>query len=129
MSASGPSGAVEKPAVEDLGTADSSTAFRRPASGRPDSARNDNESADGNVVRESLDPNHWQPLAYVNATGDLVTQRFVGAQWSAVTPFALTSGDQFRYLVRLIGPAAEAWTKAQRLFGTGNSKQTAMRLQ
>ncbi len=38
------------------------------------------------------DPDHWQPLTYVNATGDLVTQRFMGAQWFAVTPFALTKG-------------------------------------
>ena len=29
------------------------------------------------------DPNHWQPLTYVNSTGDLMTQRFVGAQWCA----------------------------------------------
>jgi hypothetical protein len=53
-----------------------------------------------------LDPNHWQPLTYVNATGDLVTQRFVGAHWCDVTPFGLTSGDEFRWLVRLLGPAA-----------------------
>ncbi|HEY6766411.1 MAG TPA: vanadium-dependent haloperoxidase, partial [Candidatus Sulfotelmatobacter sp.] len=51
------------------------------------------------------DPNHWQPLTYVNSTGDLMTQRFVGAQWCYVTPFALTSGDQFRWLTRLFRPA------------------------
>src|SRR5258706_3825898 len=51
------------------------------------------------------DPNRWQPLTYINSTGDLMTQRFVGAQWSNVTPFALASGDQFRWLVRLFGPA------------------------
>src|SRR5437660_830484 len=26
------------------------------------------------------DPNHWQPLTYVDSTGSLVTRRFVGAQ-------------------------------------------------
>src|SRR5205085_11723721 len=41
------------------------------------------------------DPNHWQPLTYVNSTGDMVAQRFVGAQWCFVTPFALASGDEF----------------------------------
>jgi hypothetical protein len=51
------------------------------------------------------DPNHWQPLTYINSTGDLMTQRFVGAQWCFVTPFALTSGDQFHWLTRLFGPA------------------------
>ena len=51
------------------------------------------------------DPNHWQPLTYVNSTGDLMTQRFVGAQWSQVTPFALTSADEFRRLIFGLGPA------------------------
>jgi hypothetical protein len=51
------------------------------------------------------DPNRWQPLTYVNSTGDLVGQRFVGAQWCYVTPFALASGDEFRWLLRPFGPA------------------------
>src|ERR1700722_4347217 len=51
------------------------------------------------------DPNHWQPLTYVNSTGDLMTQRFVGAQWCYVTPFALTSGDEYHWLPRLFRPA------------------------
>jgi hypothetical protein len=51
------------------------------------------------------DPNHWQPLTYVNSTGDMIAQRFVGAQWCYVTPFALSSGDEFRWLVQLFGPA------------------------
>jgi hypothetical protein len=51
------------------------------------------------------DPNHWQPLTYVNSTGDLMTQRFVGAQWCDVTPFALESGDEYRGLVGRFGPA------------------------
>jgi hypothetical protein len=48
---------------------------------------------------EPSDPNRWQPLTYVNSTGDLMAQRFIGAQWSQVTPFALTSGDEFRPLI------------------------------
>ncbi|MBZ5679352.1 MAG: vanadium-dependent haloperoxidase [Acidobacteriia bacterium] len=51
------------------------------------------------------DPNHWQPLTYVNSTGDLMTQRFVGAQWCDVTPFAMSKGDEYRWLVQLLGPA------------------------
>jgi PAP2 superfamily len=50
------------------------------------------------------DPNHWQPLTYVNSTGDLVTQRFLGAQWCEVTPFALSKGDEFRALAESLGP-------------------------
>jgi hypothetical protein len=38
------------------------------------------------------DPNAWQPLRYVDATGAVVTQGFVGAQWRRVTPFALRPG-------------------------------------
>lgn len=49
------------------------------------------------------DPNRWQPLRYVDATGTLVTQPFVGAQWQRVTPFALSSAAQLRPAV---GPAA-----------------------
>ena len=52
-----------------------------------------------------FDPDHWQPLSYVNSTGDLVVQRFVGAQWCYVTPFALAGGDEFRWLLRHFGPA------------------------
>src|ERR1700685_2830125 len=51
------------------------------------------------------DPNHWQPLSYVSSTGDLMAQRFVGAHWCYVTPFALTSGDEYRWLTRLFAPA------------------------
>ena len=42
------------------------------------------------------DPNRWQPLRYVDTTGAVVTQSFVGAQWQRVTPFALTSVAQLR---------------------------------
>ncbi|MDQ6713887.1 MAG: vanadium-dependent haloperoxidase [Candidatus Dormibacteraeota bacterium] len=42
------------------------------------------------------DPDRWQPLRYVDATGAVVTQPFVGAQWQHVTPFALTNVAQLR---------------------------------
>jgi hypothetical protein len=42
------------------------------------------------------DPNAWQPLRYVDSSGNLVTQGFVGVQWQRVTPFALSSQSQLR---------------------------------
>ncbi|GAC1358591.1 MAG: hypothetical protein NVSMB3_05670 [Acidobacteriaceae bacterium] len=51
------------------------------------------------------DPNHWQPLKYVDGTGAPVTQTFVGAHWFLVTPFALRSGQQFRDALARFGPA------------------------
>lgn len=42
------------------------------------------------------DPNAWQPLRYVDSSGSLVTQGFLGAQWQRVTPFALSSQAQLR---------------------------------
>jgi hypothetical protein len=42
------------------------------------------------------DPSKWQPLRYIDATGVLVTQPFVGAQWQRVKPFALSSAAQLR---------------------------------
>jgi hypothetical protein len=38
------------------------------------------------------DPSAWQPLRYVDASGVLVTQGFVGPHWQHVTPFAVTPG-------------------------------------
>jgi hypothetical protein len=59
------------------------------------------------------DINHWQPLQYVDGTGTFVTQKFVAPFWGNVTPFAMTSGDEFRSLVSLFGPA-QAGTRAFR---------------
>jgi hypothetical protein len=42
------------------------------------------------------DPDRWQPLRYVDVTGAVVTQSFVGAQWQHVAPFALTNVAQLR---------------------------------
>ena len=52
-----------------------------------------------------VDVNRWQPLQYYDVTGAFVTQKFVGAQWNKVIPFALTSNDQFRSQIAESGPA------------------------
>lgn len=61
----------------------------------------------------------WQPLVHVDAKGDLMTQRFAGAQWCYVIPFAIQKGDQFRSLMQRFGPAkrdsAEFREQAQEL--------------
>jgi hypothetical protein len=41
------------------------------------------------------DPDRWQPLRVIDH-GDLVIQRYIAPFWGRVTPFALTSEDQFR---------------------------------
>ena len=46
-----------------------------------------------NVV---ADPDHWQPLLVANGNGGFAIQPFAGASWFKVTPFAMTSGSQFR---------------------------------
>jgi hypothetical protein len=66
-----------------------------------------------------VDVNHWQPLQYYDSTGAFVTQKFVGAQWYKVIPFALTSADQFRSEIVKSGPAlagsADFLTQCQQL--------------
>lgn len=57
------------------------------------------------VRTKMTDPNRWQPLVFVSSTGDLMAQRFMGAQWCYVTPFALTKGDEFRSLAQTLRPA------------------------
>ena len=42
------------------------------------------------------DPSHWQPLTVPDGHGGIVGQRCVTPHWCLVTPFALTSGGQFR---------------------------------
>ena len=49
-----------------------------------------------NSPSEVLDPNRWQPLLVPDGQGGSVAQTFVAPQWGLVTPFALTSGAQFR---------------------------------
>ena len=41
-------------------------------------------------------PDVWQPISYVNAQGTQVTPAFLVSHWHLVTPFALTSANQFR---------------------------------
>ena len=56
-----------------------------------------------------LYPDHWQPLIYDDGATppkpQIITQVFVGAQWTKVTPFALTSANQFEALETQMGPA------------------------
>lgn len=50
-----------------------------------------------NTPSEIVDPNRWQPLRHPNRAGTAtVEQTFLGVHWDRVTPFALTSADQFR---------------------------------
>lgn len=42
------------------------------------------------------DPNRWQPLRVSNGHGSFVVQTYIAPFWSLVTPFAMTSGSQFR---------------------------------
>ena len=48
------------------------------------------------------DPNRWQPLRVPNGHGGFTVQRYTGPHWGLVTPFALSSGAQFR---PALGPA------------------------
>jgi hypothetical protein len=49
-----------------------------------------------NSPSQVTDPNRWQPLLVYDSQGNATTQQFVAPQWGLVTPFALTSGAQFR---------------------------------
>ena len=49
-----------------------------------------------NSASQLVDPNHWQPLIVSDGNGGTITQKFIAPQWGHVTPFALTSGAQFR---------------------------------
>lgn len=48
-----------------------------------------------------VDPNRWSPLIYVDASGAFQAQMFTTAHWCYVTPFAMSSGDEFRSSVTL----------------------------
>src|SRR5260370_39059579 len=58
----------------------------------------------------AADANHWQPLTYVDHSGNLVLQRFAGAQWCYVTPFALAKGEEFR---EALGPGPAKYGSAE----------------
>jgi hypothetical protein len=52
-----------------------------------------------NTVDNLVDPTHWQPLRIIThgpTKDDTLVQKFATPQFGRVTPFALTSGSQFR---------------------------------
>lgn len=49
-----------------------------------------------NSPSQIVDPNHWQPLLVSDGQGGTRTQKYIAPHWGNVTPFALTSGSQFR---------------------------------
>jgi hypothetical protein len=50
-----------------------------------------------NTPVDVVDPNRWQPLSHPNRSGTaIIEQRFLGAHWNRVAPFALAAPDQFR---------------------------------
>jgi hypothetical protein len=42
------------------------------------------------------DANHWQPLRVPDGHGGFVVQTYIAPHWGLVTPFAMSSGSQFR---------------------------------
>lgn len=58
-----------------------------------------------NTWDQVSDANYWQPLRYPDGQRGYTIQRFLGAQWNRVTPFALTSADEFRGWIAQYGPA------------------------
>jgi hypothetical protein len=48
-----------------------------------------------NTPDQVNDPFHWQPLRVPDGNGGFTVQKFLTPQWRNVTPFALTSPDQF----------------------------------
>ena len=48
-----------------------------------------------NTPDQVNDPFRWQPLRHPDGNGNLVVQKYLTPQWGFVTPFALTSHDQF----------------------------------
>jgi hypothetical protein len=49
-----------------------------------------------NTPAAIVDPNRWQPLFVVNASGVVTTQVYTTPQWGKVIPFALASGSALR---------------------------------
>jgi len=49
-----------------------------------------------NTPSQVNDPNRWQPLLVPDGQGGVIAQRYIAPHWGLVTPFALTSGAQFR---------------------------------
>lgn len=49
-----------------------------------------------NTVDKVVDPSRWQPMTFVLADGTTKTPGFLTPHWGDVTPFALSSGKEFR---------------------------------
>lgn len=49
-----------------------------------------------NTPDQIIDPTKWQPLRVPNGKGGYNVQKYTTPHWGTVTPFALTSGSQFR---------------------------------
>jgi membrane-associated phospholipid phosphatase len=61
-----------------------------------------------NTPDQIIDPTRWQPLRVPNGNGGFVVQKYLTPHWGTVTPFALTSGSQFRPS----GPVRDATSSA-----------------
>ena len=48
-----------------------------------------------NTPDQVNDPFHWQPLRHPDGNGNMVVQKYLTPHWGTVTPFALTSPNQF----------------------------------
>jgi hypothetical protein len=48
-----------------------------------------------NTPDQVNDPFRWQPLRHPDANGNLVVQKYLTPHWGYITPFALTSHNQF----------------------------------
>jgi hypothetical protein len=48
-----------------------------------------------NTPDQVNDPFRWQPLRHPDANGNLVVQKYLTPHWGNVSPFALTSANQF----------------------------------
>jgi hypothetical protein len=48
-----------------------------------------------NTPDQVNDPFRWQPLRHPNSSGTLVVQKYLTPHWGHITPFALTSPNQF----------------------------------
>ncbi|HLG76549.1 MAG TPA: vanadium-dependent haloperoxidase [Ktedonobacteraceae bacterium] len=49
-----------------------------------------------NPPDQLLDPNRWQQIPFLSATGSITYPNFLTPQWGQVQPFALASSSQFR---------------------------------
>ena len=60
-----------------------------------------------NTPATIVDPNRWQPLFVVNASGDVTTQVYTTPHWGRVIPFALASGSALRPVPPALYPSSD----------------------